>query len=103
MRLIIAGWVLMTFAAQARAACEPVPSTWILNAPVAASRLPDPPMSIHNPYADGVRALRVALQPGEKIYPYSGFVSHHGQAGGTSGYAIIRKGCVVKTLIIEAI
>lgn len=93
----------MMVGAQARAACDPVPPTWHLGEPKDASQLPDPPASIHNPYADDLRVLKAALQPGEKIFPYSGFVSYNGQAGGTSGYAIIRNGCVVKTLIIEAI
>lgn len=103
MRFFIAGLALMMVGAQARAACDPVPPTWHLGEPKDASQLPDPPASIHNPYADDLRVLKAALQPGEKIFPYSGFVSYNGQAGGTSGYAIIRNGCVVKTLIIEAI
>ena len=74
-----------------------------LGTPKDASELSDPPASIHNPYADDVRALKAALRPGEKIFPYSGFVSYNGQAGGTSGYVVIRNGCEVKTLIIEAI
>lgn len=103
MRPVIAGLVLMIFGTQARAACDPVPPAWHLGQPKDASELSDPPASIHNPYADGVRALKAALQPSEKIFPYSGFTSYNGQAGGTSGYAIIRNGCVVKALIIEAI
>jgi len=102
MRFSIVGLITL-LAAQSCAACEPVPSTWHLGKPVDVAELPAPATSVRSPYSSALSELRAALRPGEKVVPYSGLASYYGQAGGTSGYAIIRNGCVVKTLITEAI
>ena len=79
-------------------ACEPVPSSWKLSPPSDATALHRPehpqPGSVHD---EQVTAIFAAMRPGEKLTPYSDFHTYKdGRAGGTSGYALIRNGCLIR-------
>jgi hypothetical protein len=102
MNVLVATLALLLGAQQVQVACESVPSTWHLGAPVDPSTVLGP-AATSGPYTEGKNDLIAALHPGEKIVPFNGITGSHGQAGGVAGYAIIRDGCVVKTLIINAI
>ena len=102
MSVLVATLAMLLGGQQAQVACEPVPSTWHLGTPVDPSTVLAPGATV-GPYTEGARVLMGALRHGEKIVPFNGLTGIHGQAVGVQGYAIIRDGCVVKTLIINAI
>ena len=82
--------------------CEPVPSSWKLSPPsnaTALHRLEHPqPGSIRD---ERVKAILAAMRPGEKLTPYSDFHIRNGYAAGTSGYALIRNGCVIQQILVS--
>ncbi len=104
MKLWIALLIMVT-ASYAHAACDAVPASWALGAPVDPSILtaPSTKSGPGDSYYDSISALKKMLKPGEKIVPYNDIHGYNGQAGGTSGYALIRSGCVLWTFFDTAI
>lgn len=99
------GLIIMFTGSYAHAGCKPVPASWSLGAPVDPSVLAAPfkRSGPGDSYYDSITALKKMIKPGEKIVPYNDIHSYYGQAGGTSGYALIRNGCVMWTFVDTAI
>lgn len=88
----------------AHGACEPIPPSWKLHAPVDRSSLHPREHPVKGDwYDDAVAKISEALRPGEKLTPYSDWVTHNGYAGGTSGMALIRGKCLVGSVMMMAI
>lgn len=97
--------LIMVSSSNARAGCHVVPTGWVLGAPVDPSVLavPSRQSGPGDSYYDSITALKKMLKPGEKIVPYNDMHGYNGQAGGTSGYALVRNGCIVWAFFDTAI
>ena len=75
------------------ACCTPVPPAWHLGTPLDVSAF-----KIGAGGDDEVTAFIKSIPPGEKVVPYSVTININGHAEGGFGYALVRGGCLIRSV-----